>query len=830
MADINKLVNILFDVKAIGANKLDEIIVRAERLNAILKQPTGIGLDKVLQQSVRLDGSIGGLEQTAASSTSQMLALGVAGTSAFSDIEKQASLSIKSQERISELFATVRDVSKPETRLKDSAKDMANLIKPISQLQQINTQAMAVTANINQLRLALFSLNDATNTINSAPFKEISTQMRGEKFEGINRALNPKNIDTIKNSVMGLNAQFKQMSHLDKELSQIGKAFNKQTKLTRDFEKQQQAKTKAIKDTTRESVSQRTNMAMNFLSILFVGQMVERFFKQLAITTLSTFMKIADSTNTAKQSVILLSASWEYLKFTVGNAIATVLEPLIPTIVRVVEVIADWIQQHPKLTAGLITAGVGLGVFMSTLGNMWLLVASLVNIYELLAIKSLLVAASSKTAGVGLAIAGAGGKAAKTGFMAALIGINPLIVGLLLLGIAAIASILSFEGLREINAEIFTGLWPSIEGTKNRLLKVFGVNIELGDTFRYLGAIATWLFAGFANGLSVVITTFGILATIVIDFGKLVLSFIIHQFGNVIDAAILLGKVLNVVLPSNWEIDVTPFESMKQEIDNTVASLVKSVGTDLKHLFDITPEEKAAFDERSKLIAMGPSGIFEESKRRELQTFKSTEEQKTAFLNESLKKQQSLLSLAQPKTTALLSNALKEQTKQPFNQTQVLTSPLNGMADNLLIAKTSVDSLFDEDLLKSIQENYNAPLKDSELLTSSLTEKLSLLNGAIGGEEESLIPTMTTLNLANDTFISNLNEAIPLSVDHTAKMNLESEAARKLRIESDSAATALERLNKARERALVLQAGGTTQTVRTIKNSSTFKSTAQGNK
>src|SRR3990167_5849625 len=781
MADINKLVNILFDVKAIGANKLDEIIVRAERLNAILKQPTGIGLDKVLQQSVRLDGSIGGLEQTAASSTSQMLALGVAGTSAFSDIEKQASLSIKSQERISELFATVRDVSKPETRLKDSAKDMANLIKPISQLQQINTQAMAVTANINQLRLALFSLNDATNTINSAPFKEISTQMRGEKFEGINRALNPKNIDTIKNSVMGLNAQFKQMSHLDKELSQIGKAFNKQTKLTRDFEKQQQAKTKAIKDTTRESVSQRTNMAMNFLSILFVGQMVERFFKQLAITTLSTFMKIADSTNTAKQSVILLSASWEYLKFTVGNAIATVLEPLIPTIVRVVEVIADWIQQHPKLTAGLITAGVGLGVFISTLGNMWFFVASLVYIYELL-------------------------------------------------GIAAIASILSFEGLREINAEIFTGLWPSIEGTKNRLLKVFGVNIELGDTFRYLGAIATWLFAGFANGLSVVITTFGILATIVIDFGKLVLSFIIHQFGNVIDAAILLGKVLNVVLPSNWEIDVTPFESMKQEIDNTVASLVKSVGTDLKHLFDITPEEKAAFDERSKLIAMGPSGIFEESKRRELQTFKSTEEQKTAFLNESLKKQQSLLSLAQPKTTALLSNALKEQTKQPFNQTQVLTSPLNGMADNLLIAKTSVDSLFDEDLLKSIQENYNAPLKDSELLTSSLTEKLSLLNGAIGGEEESLIPTMTTLNIANDTFISNLNEAIPLSVDHTAKMNLESEAARKLRIESDSAATALERLNKARERALVLQAGGTTQTVRTIKNSSTFKSTAQGNK
>lgn len=123
---------------------------------------------------------------------------------------------------------------------------------------------------------------------------------------------------------------------------------------------------------------QQTGFQMWALGVMFFGMQIMRVFSRIAKVAFDTFEKVmGESINTAREAIMGLSASWEMLKFSIGNAIATALEPLMPIILNIIDKISDWIERHPKLTAILVIFGIVLGGIMFFFGQMVLFVSSL---------------------------------------------------------------------------------------------------------------------------------------------------------------------------------------------------------------------------------------------------------------------------------------------------------------------------------------------------------------------------------------------------------------------------------------------------------------------
>ena len=133
---------------------------------------------------------------------------------------------------------------------------------------------------------------------------------------------------------------------------------------------------KVMQDATR----QLTRFKMHYLSLMFAGILVSRTTDKFMRDTISTMMKMTEGQSQSAQALLSLTASWEYLKFSIGDAIGTALEPVLPYIIAIVDGFADFVQQNPEATFtaifGLLAAGTTLmaigqiGMFMQGLA-MW---------------------------------------------------------------------------------------------------------------------------------------------------------------------------------------------------------------------------------------------------------------------------------------------------------------------------------------------------------------------------------------------------------------------------------------------------------------------------
>lgn len=123
----------------------------------------------------------------------------------------------------------------------------------------------------------------------------------------------------------------------------------------------------------------RQTFSMEFLGVMFLGMQLQRTFTNLAKTTFSTFMKITEGMHPAAQASNALAATWTMLKFSIGEALATVLQQLLPVLIPIITKIADWVQQNQKLTAWLILGGIALGAFLFFVGQMYIGIEALIN-------------------------------------------------------------------------------------------------------------------------------------------------------------------------------------------------------------------------------------------------------------------------------------------------------------------------------------------------------------------------------------------------------------------------------------------------------------------
>jgi len=185
-------------------------------------------------------------------------------------------------------------------------------------------------------------------------------------------ALGQREISIIVNTYMSRD-DIQKLKDTEKTLTLIDRKGNVVSSSTIKWNAEQKKWNASFKDT----INMMPKFKMHLLSVMFFGMMLQRMMERLAMSTVSTFMKITEGQTTQAQAITRLTANWEYLKFSIGHAIATVLEPLLPIIEPIFEAIADFVQQNPDvvfwsiagaLTAGIVMAGVGtVGLFLSGL-------------------------------------------------------------------------------------------------------------------------------------------------------------------------------------------------------------------------------------------------------------------------------------------------------------------------------------------------------------------------------------------------------------------------------------------------------------------------------
>ena len=99
---------------------------------------------------------------------------------------------------------------------------------------------------------------------------------------------------------------------------------------------------------------------MEWLGIMFFTMNIQKQLKRVLSSSVQAFMKIAGETDRANQTLASFGAQITFIKFTMGRAIAEVFEPFLPVFVKIVDVIADFIEQNPAVAVeALVGAFVG---------------------------------------------------------------------------------------------------------------------------------------------------------------------------------------------------------------------------------------------------------------------------------------------------------------------------------------------------------------------------------------------------------------------------------------------------------------------------------------
>jgi hypothetical protein len=116
------------------------------------------------------------------------------------------------------------------------------------------------------------------------------------------------------------------------------------------------------------------------LNMMFVGMQIQRTTTQIGLATTKTFLDIAHGQTDAAKSLIGLQASWEFFKYSIGEAISNGLKPLMPYLLGMLDWASKFVAAHPEATFAALAVAFGVGTAMSLGGNMLTFASSLVNL------------------------------------------------------------------------------------------------------------------------------------------------------------------------------------------------------------------------------------------------------------------------------------------------------------------------------------------------------------------------------------------------------------------------------------------------------------------
>lgn len=278
------------------------------------------------------------------------------------------------------------------------------------------------------------------------------------------------------------------------------------------------------------------------MSIMFAGMAMQRMFDTIWKSSTKTFNDIMHSVEGTSTKFDMLSGSTAYLGFTIGQA----LEPVIDYIIPIVDAIANWVEENPKLTATLI-------VLMGVLGTMAMVGGSLQLAYN--GFKDLFVILT-QLSGFNMG-----------GFLGGLTLTSPFIIALAVV----VASMLAFNKAMEES--------PAFkENFKSNVMT------PLINSFKELGTAIDDLFKQIFNGNGLLDTLGGLFLIVArLALINLVPALVIvaETLGNIVKAGTAVWSVLKGDLTGaaeawnsiDWNASSKAIESATSDLDKLLSSL-----------------------------------------------------------------------------------------------------------------------------------------------------------------------------------------------------------------------------------------------------------------
>ena len=224
----------------------------------------------------------------------------------------------------------------------------------------------------------------------------------GNTIEATFKRKTADSIENVKSKARGLVKEF--------SVANLYSSFKRGTKPVEEFTEQFTIAKKQVKETKKEL--NKFKFQGQYLSIMFFGMAIRRTFGNILRSGLNTFQQIMMATdelirvtNPAYQAINALGSQFDYLKFSVGQAVGTALRPLIPVIIKITDWFSRLINKHPKLftyTIGLIALFGGL---LAIGGTLKLGIQGLVWTLRGLAIRLGIVKVGGEAAARGLTVA-----------------------------------------------------------------------------------------------------------------------------------------------------------------------------------------------------------------------------------------------------------------------------------------------------------------------------------------------------------------------------------------------------------------------------------------
>ena len=172
------------------------------------------------------------------------------------------------------------------------------------------------------------------------------------------------------NLVIGLLLRDEASGKFKKVIKDMGQAAN-------ILKKEMSSATPDVEDNSKKMSAALLGIGLNSL---FTGMQIQKAFNDIARTATTTFLKIRSSIGPAFSALEAINASIDYFYFAIGAALNDALAPFVPMIMEIVDGLAEWVNENPELTAGIIALGLALGTILALGGQIALWAASLVTL------------------------------------------------------------------------------------------------------------------------------------------------------------------------------------------------------------------------------------------------------------------------------------------------------------------------------------------------------------------------------------------------------------------------------------------------------------------
>ena len=434
--------------------------------------------------------------------------------------------------------------------------------------------------------------------------------------------------------------------------------------------------------------------SMGMLSVLFASQQIFRQMSTLTTSTVGFYMEITKAQTQTGQSITALSANFQFLKFSIGEAIGAILGEWLPGLIELMANVREFVSAHPKMVGWIVMfLLIGTVVAMAT-AQMVLLGAGIQNMAGAKNLAEL--GRMIKELGVKAAVAGKGIATSMWGFAIA----HPILAIIIALLAIAVALWAAHPGaIKKFKEE--AGLANNvIKGMIAHVFSMLGFTIDVEDAWTAVAGVVSYLFTLIMWGVAMAAIGFGTLTTVIgMAFHGVTMGWNTAMAGlaagmkwlvtkwNWVADKLGRGKIPTKGLDDWIESSVDKFEEAKTKTDNIWSDFEGSVDFE-------------SMEELNKRVRQGPQAAIAE------------------LLEE--KKQKQLDALQQKK------KAVGDETMFDPKDTPEGTFVEDKFAGNLDVAKASADA---DKMIADAMANSTAVTDQFQYKTNSVTESMNLMAG-----------------------------------------------------------------------------------------------------